>query len=59
MKTEYLKLAQRYHPDAVLANAKQGTEDGEEIDEDAIVAEAEEKFIEMKEAFDRLVELND
>ena len=43
IREQYLKLAQKYHPDAT---AKAETE------------EQEEAFIQMKESFDRLIELD-
>ena len=47
IREQYLKLAQKYHPDAVKGGeAKAQTE------------EQEEAFIQMKESFDRLVELD-
>ena len=47
IKEQYLRLAQKYHPD-VVANS-------DEHDESS----AEEMFIEVKSSFDRLVELNE
>ena len=49
IKKQYLELAQRYHPDVLAAQA--------EIDEEKIM-EIQDKFVKIKEAFDRLVELN-
>ena len=48
-----MRLAQRYHPDVI----------GQMTEEDAMkegetLEELEEKFVSIKEAFDRLVELN-
>mmetsp|Transcript_9424 Transcript_9424/g.11544 ORF Transcript_9424/g.11544 Transcript_9424/m.11544 type:complete len:87 (-) Transcript_9424:890-1150(-) len=50
IKDQYLRLAQRYHPDVLAAS--------QEDDREEKVEEIQEKFIKVKEAFDRLVELN-
>ena len=52
IKEQYLRLAQMYHPD-VVAQIKE-----EEMKEGESLMVLEEKFIQVKEAFDRLVELN-
>ena len=57
IKEQYLKLAQQYHPD-VIANKEANIEQSEESRE-AAIKDAEEMFIEIKAAFDRLVELNE
>ena len=49
VKKQYLELAQRYHPDVLAAQA--------EFDEEKILEE-QDKFVKIKEAFDRLIELN-
>lgn len=48
IKEHYLKLAQKYHPDAVASRQ-------EELKDDE---SPESKFVEIKEAFDKLVEIN-
>ena len=48
IKEQYLKLAQQYHPDVI------GNQDDQEEGK-----KAEEMFIEIKESFDRLVQLNE
>ena len=49
IKKQYLELAQRYHPDVLAAQA--------EFDEEKIL-KLQDKFVKIKEAFDRLIELN-
>ena len=49
-----MKLAQKYHPDAVNAQAAKAEEGEVSLTNE----QAEETFIEVKAAFDRLVELN-
>ena len=52
VKAHYLKLAQKYHPDVIQHSLKEG---GEEVDENAAITAAEDMFIEVKAAFDKLV----
>ena len=52
IKEQYLRLAQMYHPDVIAQIKKEELKVGESLEE------LEEKFVEVKEAFDRLVELN-
>ena len=52
VKAHYLKLAQKFHPDVIQHQLK---ESGEEADEKSAITEAEDKFIEVKAAFDKLV----
>ena len=47
IREQYLKLAQRYHPDLT----------GEDIHSDA-AKKNDEKFVLAKEAYDKIVELN-
>ena len=55
IKDQYLKLAQMYHPDVMASRIGDGRE-GQEDDE---AEDIEERFVEVKEAFDKLVEIND
>lgn len=57
IKAQYLKLAQMYHPDVITNRLE--SEKATDQEKEKAMAEAEDKFIEVKEAFDRLVELND
>ena len=52
IKSCYLALAQKYHPDAVAA-------DETVEDKETAVEKAQEHFIKVKAAFDRLVALNE
>ncbi len=54
IKDQYLKLAQMYHPDVMASRIGDGQE---EQGDDAV--DIEERFVEVKEAFDKLVEIND
>ena len=52
IKEQYLRLAQMYHPDVIGHLKEKDLKEGESHEE------LEEKFVQVKEAFDRLVELN-
>ena len=46
-----------YHPDVMASRIKEGTSEAGEQQEEEI--DVEERFVEVKEAFDKLVKLND